>query len=65
MEEMEYDILKCILSQVEFGSTNSPDIQDMSTRNFESGRVSSRVEIFFRSRMSSNNPRELFSEIDT
>jgi len=62
---MEYDILKCILGQVEFGPTNPPNIQDMSTRDFESRRMSSRVEILFWPRMSPNNSRKLFSEIDT
>jgi len=62
---MKYDILKCILGQVEFGPTDSPDIQNMSARNFESGRMSSRVEILFRPRMSANDSGELFGEIDT
>jgi hypothetical protein len=62
---MEYDILESVLGQVEFRPADPPDIQNMSTRDFESRRVSSRVEILFRSRMSPNDPRKLFGEIDT
>jgi hypothetical protein len=65
MEKMKDNILESILGQVEFRSTNSPDVQDMSTRNFKSRRVSSRVEILFGSRMTPNDSRKLFGEIDT
>jgi hypothetical protein len=64
MKQMKDNILKRVLSQVEFRPADPPDIQDMPTRDFKGGRMSRRVEILFRSRMSPNDSRKLFSEID-
>jgi hypothetical protein len=35
MQEVEGDILKRVLRQVDLGSTDPPDIQDVPTRYFE------------------------------
>jgi hypothetical protein len=65
MKKMKHNILESVLGQVEFRPADPPDIQDVPSRDFESGRVSSIVENFFRSRMSPNDSGKLFSEIDT
>lgn len=61
---MKDDILESILREINLRATNTPDVEDVATRDFKRGRVSGRVEIFFRSRMSTNHPRQLVGKVD-
>lgn len=65
MKQMENDILKSVLGQAEFRSTDSPNIENVPSGDLEGRRMSSRVEILFRSRMSPNDSRKLLGEIDS
>jgi len=63
VQEVEDDILKGVLSEIDLGPADTPDVQDMPARDFERGRVSGRVKVLFRRGMSRHNPRKLLHEI--
>lgn len=56
MEEVEHNVLKCVLGEIDLGSADSPDVEDVSAGHLECGRVGGRVKVLLRSGMSTDDP---------